>query len=291
MKHIRHKSELPFLLIGFLSLMLLCPDKAYAHIERSAGSAVCRDIRTSAASLKLSQLFGDLEAELPTDNGTWSVYVCDLSNDVEQTIHEESMQAASLIKLYIMGAVYEDYNNLCAKYGQNNLDSYLNSMITVSDNEAANTLVGYLGGGDTTAGMAVVNAFCTAHGYTATSMGRLLLESNDFGDNYTSASDCGHLLKSIYEKDTLELPHAEDMFALLSAQTRRNKIPAQLPETVSVANKTGELSDVENDAAILYNTDHDLILVFLSEDLKEAGSAQTSIASLSRMCYDFYQNP
>ena len=40
---------------------------------------------------------------------------------------------------------------------------------------------------------------------------------------------------------------------LLAAQTRRNKIPAQMPSGVSIANKTGELSDVENDAGIIYN--------------------------------------
>ena len=38
-----------------------------------------------------------------------------------------------------------------------------------------------------------------------------------------------------------------------------------MPAGVSVANKTGELADVENDAGIIYNTQNDLILVFMSE--------------------------
>mgnify|MGYP000706601035 FL=1 len=91
------------------------------------------------------------------------------------------MQAASLIKLYIMGAVYEDYDSLSSKYSKDQLDNALNSMITVSDNDAANTLVNYLGGGDNTAGMARVNKFCQDHGYTSTSMGRLLLADNSNG--------------------------------------------------------------------------------------------------------------
>ena len=78
------------------------------------------------------------------------------------------------------------------------------------------------------------------------------------------------------------------MLSLLAAQTRRNKIPAQMPAGVAVANKTGELSDVENDAAIIYNTSNDLVIVFMSEYLSEAGSAQNTIASLSRMIYDYY---
>ena len=131
-------------------------------------------------------------------------------------------------------------------------------MITVSDNDAANSLVSCLGSGDSTAGMQKVNSFCQSHGYTNTSMGRLLLASNEFGDNYTSAYDCGKFLKEIYQicsgtTQTPSLLHAEEMYSLLKQQQRTNKIPAALPEGVSIANKTGELSDVENDAGILYN--------------------------------------
>ena len=84
-------------------------------------------------------------------------------------------------------------------------------------------------------------------------------------------------------------PHASDMFTLLCAQTRRHKIPAQLPDGVRTASKTGELDDVENDAAILYDTANDLIIVFMSEHLGDCEAAQGTIASLSRKIYDSYQ--
>ncbi len=237
---------------------------------------------------KLETLLSRIQNTLPGGNGVWSVYVCDLNNNSEGSINDRSMQAASLIKLYIMGAVYENYESLIQQYGQDSVDSNLHTMITVSDNDAANTLAGYLGGGDSSAGMAVVNDFCIAHGYTGTSMGRLLLQSNEYGDNYTSVSDCGHFLKAIYEGDSTEYAYADSMFALLAEQTRRNKIPAQMPEGVSVANKTGELSNVENDAGIIYNTANDLVIVFMSENLSEVGSAQNTIASVSRQIYDYY---
>ena len=102
-------------------------------------------------------------------------------------------------------------------------------------------------------------------------MGRLLMQSNEFGDNYTSVSDCRRFLKVIYEGNSEEYPYADDMFSLLCAQTRRNKIPAQLPEGVKVANKTGELSNVENDAGIIYDADNDLVIVCMAENLSEAG--------------------
>lgn len=261
---------------------------------------------------KLQTILQNVQAGFPTGNGSWAVYISDLTKNSEGSVNSHAMQAASLIKLYIMGAIYDNYDNIIVQYGQNSVDSNLRSMITVSDNDAANTLVSYLGSGDSSAGMSAVNNFCQIHGYTDTSMGRLLLQSNANGDNYTSVSDCGRFLRAVYEgkaaasaeedasknagdvgksTDTSQdFSHASDMFELLAGQQRRNKIPAQMPAGVSVANKTGELSNVENDAGIIYNTSNDVVIVFMSEGLGEAGAAQSSIASLSRQIYDYYNN-
>lgn len=243
---------------------------------------------TAGTDEKLQGVLSNLA--LPAGNGTWSVYVCDLLNNTEGAIQDARMQAASLIKLYIMGAVYENYDSIIAQYGQSSVDSNLYSMITVSDNDAANTLVSYLGGGDSSAGMTVVNDFCSEKGYSSTHMGRLLLASNQYDDNYTSVSDCGHFLKEVYEGSKESDAHAQAEFDLLAAQTRRNKIPAQMPAGVSIANKTGELSDVENDAGIIYNSSNDLIIVFMSENVLQPGTAQSTIASLSRQIYDSYSS-
>ena len=245
-------------------------------------------LETAGTDEKLQGVLSNLA--LPAGNGTWSVYVCDLVNNTEGAIQDARMQAASLIKLYIMGAVYENYDSIIAQYGQSSVDSNLYSMITVSDNDAANTLVSYLGGGDSSAGMTVVNDFCSEKGYSSTHMGRLLLASNQYDDNYTSVSDCGHFLKEVYEGSKESDAHAQAEFDLLAAQTRRNKIPAQMPAGVSIANKTGELSDVENDAGIIYNSSNDLIIVFMSENVLQPGTAQSTIASLSRQIYDSYSS-
>ena len=306
------------------------PDDTLAGDGQNADTSAQSE--SSFTDEKLTSVLAQIQASLPASNGDWAVYVCDLKTGSEGSINDQRMQAASLIKLYIMGAVYENYDALIAQYGQDTIDASLYSMITVSDNDAANALTTYLGSGDSSAGMQIVNNYCLAHGYTTSSMGRLLLHSNEFGDNYTSVENCGKLLKMVYwdgylqkipenrdtdekttesdlqseqvteniastEDDTDEIttenttamtPHASDMFALLCAQTRRHKIPAQLPDGVRTASKTGELDDVENDAAILYDTDNDLIIVFMSEHLSDCGAAQSTIASLSRQIYDAY---
>ena len=249
---------------------------------------------TDSADESLDNLLSQLEPLLPQNNGTWSVYVCNLMKNTEGTIDDQQMQAASLIKLFIMGAVYENFDSLCDTYGADSVNNYLNPMITVSDNDAANTLVNMLGYGDDSAGMDAVNSFCQAHGYTSTSMGRLLLQDNTYGDNYTSVSDCGHFLKEIYQSNACTndttLSHTDAMYSLLKMQERRNKIPANLPEGVKVANKTGELTGVENDAGIIYSTAKgiDLVVCFMSQDLTDSGAAQASIAQDARLIYGYY---
>lgn len=250
---------------------------------------------TTSTDDSMNSLLSQIQPLLPQNNGSWSVYVCNLIKNTEGNIDSHPMQAASLIKLYIMGAVYENYETLLQTYSADTLNNYLNPMITVSDNDAANALVEILGNGDTTVGMAAVNTFCQNHGFTDTSMGRLLLQSNENGDNYTSANDCGRFLKEIYQtynntSSDGTLAHADAMYGLLKMQERRNKIPADMPEGVNVANKTGELDTVENDAGIVYNTAKgiDLVICFMSENLSDTGNAQAVIAQDSRMIYGYY---
>lgn len=296
-KHItpRHIQRilLPLLAAGILASSAYCyASEGQGMLSPSSGNSdSVFGGNTSSESVtdeKLQVLLNQLQGQLPTGNGSWSVYVCDLFEESEGSINDQSMQAASLIKLFIMGAVYENYDQLTGTYGKDSVDSSLYSMITVSDNDAANTLTNYLGGGNSTEGMETVNAFCQAHEYNNTHMGRMLLASNENDDNYTCVSDCGHLLKEIYAEEDSGYAHATDMYNLLKAQTRRNKIPAQLPDNVKVANKTGELDNVENDAGIIYDSENDLAIVFLSQNLSDVSAAQNTIAALSKEIYEYY---
>ena len=262
--------------------------------EQEEGTLSPSHSSDSSSDESMNSLLSQIEPLLPQNNGTWSVYVCNLMKNTEGEINDQPMQAASLIKLFIMGAVYENYESLSSAYGADTLNSYLNPMITVSDNDAANKLVNMLGDGDDNAGMDAVNAFCASHGYSNTSMGRLLLQSNEYGDNYTSVSDCGHFLKEIYQSNAgtaqSSLAHTDAMYSLLKMQERRNKIPANLPDGVKAANKTGELDDVENDAGIIYNTakNIDLVVCFMSQNLTDSSEAQAIIAQDSRLIYGYY---
>ena len=250
---------------------------------------------TDNTDSSMDNLLNQVQSLLPTDNGTWSVYVCNLLKDSDGTINDTPMQAASLIKLYIMGAVYENYGTIAQSHNSEEIDSNISAMISVSDNDAANTLVNWLGNDNDAAGMAKVNNFCQEHGFTSTQMNRLLLAGKENGDNYTSVKDCGTFLKQIYQVVNGTLPsstlaNADAMYFQLKTQQRKNKIPAQLPEGVGTANKTGELDTVENDAAIIYDTAKgiDLVVCFMSQDLTDTDAAQSTIAADARAIYGYY---
>lgn len=212
----------------------------------------------------------------------WQIYVKRLSDGLEISAGSGQMRSASLIKLYIMGAVYNCYDEIASENGKETVDRLLSSMITVSDNDSANSLTAMLGKGDSEAGKAVVNDYCSQNGYNDTSMGRMLLESNAKGENYTSAVDCGKFLEGIYNET---MPHSAEMMALLKQQERTGKIPAGIPEEVETANKTGELDIVENDVAIIFNGNAPYILCVLSDNVSDAAGARENIKNLSSDIY------
>ena len=90
-------------------------------------------------------------------------------------------------------------------------------------------------------------------------------------------------LERIYKNS---IPHAEEMLNLLKQQERTGKIPAGVPSGIETANKTGELSNVENDAAIVFAGEHPYILCVMSENLKDAATARQTIVNLSGDIYE-----
>ena len=214
-------------------------------------------------------------------DGNWAAYVYCLDNGDRASYNDSKMQAASLIKLYIFACVSAN-RELVDSQGSDT-DSLLRSMITASDNWASNVLITRLGKGDSTAGRAKINEYCANHGYSSTHIGRLLLESNAYDDNYTSAGDCVKLLKRAYNG---ELAGASQLLDLMKQQQRRHKIPARVPSGVTVGNKTGELADVESDAAVIW-AERPYILVVMSENISSPGSAQNAIAAISGDIYNY----
>lgn len=265
------------------------PDDKGEDAEDTAKKKEQTESETSnAESDNMTQIENELAEDLAVRAGAgenWSAAVVNLDTEDSCTVNNQSMQAASLIKLFIMGAVYDRYDSLTVTYGEDQIQSLLSDMITVSDNMAANTLTNYLGDGDDATGRGAVNEYCASNNYESTAMGRMLLAPADKGDNLTSVSDCAEFLRKVYKN---ELPHAEEMLGFLKNQQRTHKIPAGLPDGVESANKTGELDTVENDAAIVF-ADTPYILCIMSENLSDVGAAQNNIAGISSDIYNLIE--
>lgn len=246
----------------------------------------------------VSDIYKNYLASREKNGEVWAVGLKNLENGKTYGYNcRKVMQTASVIKVFIMGAVYDRVLYPAAKSQRINyqesydgeLKSLLTAMITVSDNESANQLVEILGGGDFEAGMKVVNNFCQKYGYKDTSLGRKFMETNPSGDNYSSAADCCRILSDIYSGKCVSRKASAQMMKLLKAQEQTWKIPAGLPKGFSSANKTGEMPEgygpgcIENDIAIIFSPYGDYILSILSNNLngknEEADAVITQISS------------
>ena len=237
---------------------------------------------TGKAGLK--KLEKKLKKELKGKQGQWSVYVKNLDTNEYMLINDKKLPSASLIKLYIMMTAYDEVENGSIVKEDSSFNSYMRKMITVSDNESANALTKSLTGkGTFSEGIKKINRYCKEQGYTKT---KFMVEMGKSSPkNVTSAKDCGWALERMYRGTAVSSKSSKNMIKFLKSQTRRGKIPAGVPKGVTVANKTGETSFAENDAAIVYSDGADYVIVVMS---KNGRGAVTEIQKISKMVYDYF---
>ena len=232
---------------------------------------------TLPAYTDISSRLNAIFSPVYNSGGKYSLKVISLSSNESIDVGNcnTKMISASLIKLYVAGAVYENMDAVKAFESYSGETEHLiSNMIAVSDNNACNTLVNRLGGGDENKGMATVNNFCRKHGFYNTQMNRRMLNFNGL-ENYTSTTDCCNILKSYYNK---QLKGSENIIRYMKAQTVRTKIPSGITDGTVVANKTGELANVENDSAIVYSSKGVYIMCAMTQNLSDTAAARNAIA-------------
>ena len=230
----------------------------------------------------VAELFRRFAGEHP---GRWNLCFLALP-DGEPVIwgsEEGPMVSASLIKLPIMGAVYEAV--AAGSLDPAQCENWLGPMITVSDNGSANSLVLLLGGGDADKGMAAVNDWCLRQGLTDTRQNRLMLVDNGL-QNYTGAADCARLLAAIYRGDCVSPEASREMLSLLLQQQVNDRLPLGLPEGTPIAHKTGDLIGLcWADVGIVYSPGGDYVLCVISDGQASEREAKSATAALSREVY------
>ena len=234
----------------------------------------------------------DLNEMIDTYEGSWSIYVKDLKSGISLTINDQPQDSASLIKLYIAGAVLEKIQHQELEETET-IDLLLSDMISLSDNEAANELVRYLSDShDHQDGMEKVNEFIEEHDFTDTWQYNGLEDSNLwYGDevNVTSVKDCGRFLEEIYDGDMVSHLASRQLEGYLLDQEITWKIPAGIPSDIKTANKTGEKDNTQNDASIVYTPYRDYIICVMATNLTDEDTAVENIRAVSAKVYGFFQ--
>jgi beta-lactamase class A len=157
-------------------------------------------------------------------------------------------------------------------------------MITVSSNLATNLLIEKLG---------VENIRSTVHQLGADGMKVLrgVEDSKAYEQgliNTTTARGLGVLLEAIAEGKAVDAASSQAMLAILERQEFNEGIPAGLPSGTRVAHKTGEITKIHHDAAIVF-ANRPYVLVILVRGLAEKKDSAALMADISKKLYEATQ--
>ena len=164
------------------------------------------------------------------------------------------------------------------------IDTLLRLMITRSSNFATNTLITLVGAQNVTRTMRSLGA-------ARIQVLRGVEDGKAFErglNNTTTARDLAIILRAIQEDKAASPAATRDMLSILLAQEFNERIPAGLPSGIKVAHKTGDITGVAHDAAIVYPSNRSpYVLVVLTKGITDQKKSDKLIADLSRMVYEY----
>ena len=184
-----------------------------------------------------------------------SSYKLDAADDSETTLYNEVGQTRTL-------------SELC------------NLMITVSSNLATNLLIEKLG---------VDNIRATVNSLHASGMNVLRgVEDNKAFEkglnNTTTARGLQVLMTALANGHAVDGEVSREMVEVLEHQRFNESIPAGLPAGIRVAHKTGEITKIHHDAAIVY-APRPFVLVILVRGLQDIKDSSVLMADIARILY------
>ena len=207
-------------------------------------------------------------------SGVYGVYVERIGSGESYGIMErETFQAASLIKLPVMAAVYmeaeKDNLNLNSDVPGSNYTykELVKRMGQQSDNEAFKAVRAALGDDK-------INLVIDKIGMSKTSL----------VENETTPVDIAKFFKKLYEGDIVIDRRAKELLDYLTDTIYEEWIPAGITD-VTVAHKYGREVHVVNDAGIVF-TDNPFILVIVSKGAVET-EADKIIPEIAKLVYEF----
>jgi beta-lactamase class A len=103
-------------------------------------------------------------------------------------------------------------------------------------------------------------------------------------NNTTTARALLTLMEKIAGGEAVDQASSDQMLAILKRQRFNDRIPAGLPPGTPVAHKTGEITRIQHDAAVVY-AGRPFALVILVRGLQEAKHGSALAADITRVLY------
>jgi beta-lactamase class A len=186
---------------------------------------------------------------------------------------------------YSLSAADDSDSSLYARVGERvAVRELVDRMITRSSNLATNAVIAIVG---------AQNANTTAHRLGARRMNVLRgvedTKAYEAGrNNTTTARDLAVLLVALERGEAASPASTDSMRSILLRQEFNDRIPAGLPPGTRVAHKTGEITAVAHDAAIVYSPGDrpPYVLVVLTRGLREPRVSASLAADISRLVYE-----
>jgi beta-lactamase class A len=103
-------------------------------------------------------------------------------------------------------------------------------------------------------------------------------------NNTTSARALGVLLEAIAENQAADAESCHEMMEILKRQTFNEAIPAGVPAGIPVAHKTGEITGIHHDAAIVL-APRPFVLVILVKGINDRDKSSALMAAITKAIY------
>ncbi len=224
---------------------------ALAHPEPVSSPAV------PVSDAGLNNIINSWVANHPSVN--WSITVNGLAGDGRFATYnaDQKRNLASVYKLFLLYPLFQKVpleqfgsTTLYTDSGSHTLSECVDAMLRYSDNECGVAVGRYVG-------WASADKLLNGLGFTHTE-----LYSNNGTES--SASDTAKLLGELWGGNMFSDAQRQYIINILKVQTKRSGIPTGCGGC-EVANKTGSLSYVNNDAGVVYYSDKNYSLVIFTD--------------------------
>ncbi|RDW22253.1 serine hydrolase [Oceanobacillus arenosus] len=264
----------------------------------------------------MEQLRQHIKRIIKQSGGKWGISIEELGTNNSWGINEGDLfYAASIIKIPIMTAVFNDYENGRLSLS-NTLElkreemvggsgvlqhlspgtkwtiyDLLTLMIIQSDNTATNMLIDVIG-------MESIQQMMKDIGMQDSKFYNKLMTvpATIQGYNQVTAQELTMMMKKIAMGKIISMHACEQMIAIMKKQQLTDCLPAKLPQFDSdiigkipewqLANKTGFTSGVRHDIGILYVGDRAMVATVLSQDVDDNRS-KDAIAEMGLEIYGY----